>query len=307
MKTKKLMSFMLAIFMAVSMMTTLGITASAGKIVPTNEEYLDLDSTTTDIKEKKELDQNYNLTVTPLTSSSGAVTKVKLSWEINDINAVRMDNKVWDTDELKWVTASSNTIIMEPGKAKFTLENYSSVKIDATATFKADGDFKGTASYDVEGGKVTLDTANGNETYSKTNVPKAVINATISTAADDFKTANATTAATKYGTYTVTIAKQSRMLKIVFSSVNPPAYGVKINGKDVTINGNDIYSIKSGDIVTVTWDEDRTRVTVRKSLTDFENTSVVSDNSTTTTSTSHTYTVPNDDYNYVLDFAPPMT
>jgi len=275
-------------------------------VAPKNECYLDLDSTTA-IPEKKELDQNYNLTVTELPSASGTVTKVKLSWEINDINAVRMDNKVWDTTELKWVVASSNTTVMDKGTAKFTLENYSSDKIDAAVSFKAEGNFKGTASYDVANGKVTLDTANGNSTYSKTNVPKAVINATVNPGADDFKTLDATSKATKYGTYTVTIAKHSRMLKITFSSVNPPAYGITINGNDVTVNEDNIYSINSGDVVAVTWDQDRTRVTVRKSLTDFENTSVVSLNSPTTTSTSHTYTVPNDDYNYVLDFAPPMT
>ncbi len=134
MKTKKLLSFMLAIVMVVSIMATLGITASAGQIAPTNEEYLDLDSTTTNIKDSKDLDQNYNLTVTEMPSASGAVTKVKLSWEINDINAARMDNMVWDTNELKWVVASSNTTIMDNGTAKFTLENYSSVKVRATAS-----------------------------------------------------------------------------------------------------------------------------------------------------------------------------
>jgi len=72
-------------------------------VAPQNECTLDLETSTTDIKDSKELDQNYNLTVTPFTSASGAVTKVKLSWEINDINAMRIDNKVWDTTELKWV------------------------------------------------------------------------------------------------------------------------------------------------------------------------------------------------------------
>jgi len=171
------------------------------------DTFLDLDSTTTDILEKKELEQNYNLTVTTLPSRSGAVTKVKLSWEISDINAVRMDNMVWDTAELKWVAASSNTTIMDKGTAKFTLENYSSVKIDATASFQAETGFKGTASYDVTGGKVTLDTANGSDTYSKTNVPTKVINATVTTDEDDFNGLTATTTAAKYGTYTVTISK----------------------------------------------------------------------------------------------------
>jgi len=167
--------------------------------------YLDLDSTTTDIKDSKDLDQNYNLTVNEGTKTDA--TKVKLSWDIKDINATRTDNKVWDTENLCWKTDSSSTTINQQGSAKFTLENYSSVKVNATASFKAEGDFKGTASYDVEDGKVTLDTANGNDTYSKTNVPTKVINATITTAANDFDDKEATTKATKYGTYTVTISK----------------------------------------------------------------------------------------------------
>jgi len=175
-------------------------------VAPQNECWLDLDENTTDIKEKKELDQNYNLTVTEMPAASGAVTKVKLSWEINDINAVRMDNKVWDTTELKWVTASSNTNIMDNGTAKFTLENYSSVKVRATATFAAETGFDPTVEYTGKNGRITLDTANGNDTYSKTNVPTGTINVTVKPGDNDFDTLAATASATKYGTYTVTLS-----------------------------------------------------------------------------------------------------
>jgi len=205
MKTKKSLSLFLSLVMVVSMFAGPGITASAGK--PANEVYLDLEVSTTDILEKKELDQNYNLTVTTMPSRSGAASKVKLSWEINDINAARMDNMVWDTDELKWVVSSSSTEVMDNGTAKFTLENYSSDKVRATASFKAEKGFDPAVTYTGKNGRITLDTANGSDTYSKTNVPTGTINVTVKPGTDDFKTLAATASATKYGTYTVTLSE----------------------------------------------------------------------------------------------------
>jgi len=198
-----------------------GVAAVNGiyNVIPApNECCLDLDDSTTDILEEKELEQNYNLTVNEVKGAD--VTKVRLSWEISDINAARTDNMVWDTENLCWKTDSSSTTINQQGTAKFTLENYSSVKIDATASFQATGSFKGTASYDVTGGKVTLDTANGSDTYSKTNVPTKVINATVTPDDEDFNDLDATTAAKQYGIYTVTIGKAAETVTLTFTNSN---------------------------------------------------------------------------------------
>jgi|GEM_PF-2796756 len=168
------------------------------------DTYLDLDDGTATVLDSKELEQGYSLTVNEGEKANAA--KVKLTWEIKDIDATRTDNQVWDTENLCWTTGTSTTSINQVGTAKFTLENYSSIKVEATASFKAEGDFNGTASYDVKDGRVVIDTANGNDEYSAEKVPTKVINATITTDKDDFKTLDATAAA-KYGTYTVTIGK----------------------------------------------------------------------------------------------------
>jgi len=232
-----------------------------GYVSVPDECYLDLDENTTEILEKKELDQNYNLTVNE--TGYEDATKVKLSWEIKDINATRTDNKIWDTENLCWKTDSSSTTINQQGTAKFTLENYSSVKVNATATFKAEGNFKGTASYDVEGGKVTLDTANGNDTYSKTNVPTKVINATVTTAANDFDDKEATTKATKYGTYTVTISKsaETRTLYIAQSGGGWAVSSVTVNGQVVNVtktrDSDGYITVTEGDEVVVSLSQER--------------------------------------------------
>ncbi len=238
MKHSKLISLVLTIAMVLSMVAALGITASAGQIVPTNEEYLDLDSTTADIKDTKTLDQNYSLAVTPRTSASGAVTKVKVSWAITDINAMRIDNKVWDTTELKWVVASSDTVIFVDGAANFTFENYSSVKVRATASFVAETGFNPTVTYTCKNGRIILDTANGNDTYSKTNVPTGTIGVTVKPSETDFTTASATTSA-KYGTYTVTLSEdvsdyQSYVNTIATASA-PSTFVVDEANKTITI------------------------------------------------------------------------
>jgi len=245
MKTKKLLSLLITLAMVVSMVATLGTTASAAEIVtlkgstPSNECYLDLDSTTADVLEKKELDQNYNLTVTTMPSRSGAVTKVKLGWKINDINAVRMENKVWDTTELKWVVASSNTTVMDNGTAEFKLENYSTVKVRATASFKAEKGFEPTVTYSCKNGRITLDTANGNDDYSKTNVPSGTINVTVKPGDDDFKTLAATASATKYGTYTVTLSENISEYKSYAANIAnaeaPSTFVADSTAKTVTI------------------------------------------------------------------------
>jgi len=184
-----------------------------------NVAYLDLDSTTADVKDSKSIDQNYSLAVTTFTTASGGVTKVKVSWVITDINAMRIDNKVWDTTELKWVVADSETIVMDTGAANFTFENYSSVKVDASVSFTAESGFNPTVSYTDQKSKITLDTANGNSTYSKTNVPTGTIGVTVKPGTTDFTTASATDSA-KYGTYTVKIGEHSCEVCPVISAYN---------------------------------------------------------------------------------------
>jgi len=210
-----------------------------------NECYLDLESSTTDIKESKTLDQNYNLTVNDGTKTD--VTKVKLSWTINDINATRTDNKVWDTENLCWKTDSSSTEIKQAGTAKFTLENYSSVMVDAKVTFDTVEYATGkkftapTLVFDEDqdestedDGKITLETAAEDDTYSKTNVPTGKITVTVTPDADDFKTLAATTTAAGYGTYTVTISK-SLPTSFVFSGFyDGKASNATINGMNAS-------------------------------------------------------------------------
>jgi len=304
MKMKKLLSFMLTISMVLSMVAALGITASAGALMPQNDCFLDLESTTADIKDSKSIDQNYSLTVS--TGSYTDVTKVKVDWTLQDITAVRTDNQIWDPDTLSWVTADS-AVTANSATASFHLTNLSSVKVDAKVEFAAVAGFDPAVVYtgvDATSHRTTLGTVVTGTDVDTSITHDATVTVKVTPSTTDFATASATDSA-KYGTYTVTIAKQSRMLKIGFSSANPTAYGIKINGKAVTCNANNVYSINSGDVVDITWDEDRPSVDVRKTLTDFENTSLVSQNSTTT-STSYTYTVPNDAYNYVLDFCPPQ-
>jgi len=196
-----------------------------GTVGANNDCWLDLDDSTTDILEKKELEQHYNLTVNEVKGTD--VTKVKLSWEISDINAARTDNKVWNTTDLCWETSTSSTEIMQEGTAKFTLENYSSEKVNATVTFDtaeyADGKkfTAPTLAFDEDedattedDGVITLDTANGNSTYSKTNPPKGKIDVTVTPDADDFKSLSATSSAAKYGTYTVTLSKAEYSITI---------------------------------------------------------------------------------------------
>jgi len=218
MKTKKFLSVMLAMTMIIGMMVTFNITASAGKLMTENECDLDLETSTTNIPDNASFNQNYTLTET--TGGSTDVTKVKLSWEITDINVTRTANKVWDTENLCWKDGTSTTEITQAGSAKFTLENYSSVKVDAKVTFdtveyEAGKKFTApTLEFDETTGTdgiLTIDTANGNSTYSKTNVPKGVIEVTTTPVANDFTTLAKTTTATKYGSYTVTIKEQEKI------------------------------------------------------------------------------------------------
>jgi len=264
MKTKKLLSLLLAIVMVVSMMATLGISASAGQIAPTTEEWLDLDSTTTDIKDSKDLDQNYNLAVNEIIAEENeVVTKVKLSWEIKDINATRTDNKVWNTEELCWETSTSSTTINQQGTAKFTLENYSSVKVDGKVTFDTAEYEEGkkftapTIVFDEDNddnteddGVITLETANGNDTYSKSNVPTGEINVTVNPSTDDFKALSATTTATKYGTYTVTISQAKEMVTMTFTRTSSST-SLSYNGKSYDLGESFSFKVPKNSVVSI--------------------------------------------------------
>jgi|GEM_PF-5805123 len=222
---------------------------------------LDLDSTTSDILEKKELDQSYNLTVTEGEKVNAA--KVKLTWEIKDIDATRTDNQVWDTTELKWVVASSNTTIMDKGTAKFTLENYSSEKVNVAVTFDTAEYATGkkftapTLVFDEDknentkdDGVITLDTANGNSTYSKENPPKGEIDVTVTPDADDFKSLSATSSAAKYGTYTVTISQAKETVTMTFTRTSSST-SLSYNGKNYDLNESFSFEVTKNSVVSI--------------------------------------------------------
>jgi len=157
----------------------------------------------------KTFDQNY--TLVDMDGSETDVIKVKLTWEISDINATRVNNKIWDTESLAWVENGDPEIdVQNNGTAKFILENYSSVEMDVTAEFEAETGFEPEVTFDEEtgeDGKITLETANGSEIYDKTNVPTGTIIVTVAPGETDFEGKAETEDGAKYGTYKVTLSE----------------------------------------------------------------------------------------------------
>jgi len=212
-----------------------------------NVVYLDLDSTTTDIKDTKELEQKYNLTV-----EGGAYTdiiKVKLDWTLNDISATRKDAKKWDPTELKWVDDDDNDVVDAGDEvtATFKITNYSSILVYAKVQFEADdeaGFAPDSVTYtgvDENTYSTSIDTVVGDEHAVAANptAPSKTVTVKVTPSEDDFAKLAATTSATKYGTYTITISDEE--------DCDCLAAGTKITMADGTLKN--IEEIAEGDEV----------------------------------------------------------
>jgi len=209
MKTKKLITICLVLALVLLVVSSFSIVSNAGIIIPKNEANLDLDTTTTTILDSKEVAQNYTLT-----SQTGAfkdVTKVKVEWEISEISATRKEAKVWDPEQLKWVDDDANDKTSASATtAEFTITNLSSVKVEAKVEFEAETDFAPEIEYtgvDATTHKTVINTvvkANGEVDSTIVNSQKVKVKLTPDD--DDFASSSITTTATKYGTYTITLA-----------------------------------------------------------------------------------------------------
>jgi len=256
MKTRKILSLFIALFIVVTMMAGFSVTASAGKAT---NPYLDLDSTTTNIKDTKELEQKYDLTVTD--GSYKDVTKVKLEWTLNDINASRQGAKKWDPENLKWVgTGTEDVVNADETTATFKITNYSSVKIDAKVEFEAaeyaEGEeFNPTVTYtgvDATTHKTTLDTVVGanHAVEASPTAPSADVTVKVTPSEEDFAELTATTSAKKYGTYTVTISKAEELVKLTFTRTSSST-SLSYNGNNYNLNESFSFKVKKNSVVSI--------------------------------------------------------
>jgi len=251
------MKKLLSLLIAVVMMASLQVNASAAK--SDTSVYLDLDSTTTNIKDSKKLEQKYNLTV-----SDGAytdVTKVKVEWNLNDINATRQDAKKWDPDTLSWVDDDTNDVVnADEVTATFKITNYSSVKVDAKVEFEAaeyaEGEeFNPTVTYtgvDATTHKTTLDTVVGANHAVEENptAPSADVTVKVTPSEDDFAELDATTSAKKYGTYTVTISKAEELVTLTFKRTTSSA-SLSYNGNNYNMDETFSFKVKKNSAVSI--------------------------------------------------------
>jgi len=168
-----------------------------------------------DENDSQEFEQLYTLQADSISYTD--VVKVKVEWNVEDINVTYTENRIWDPDDLEWIVLKNN-VNVTGGKASFKLTNYSSVEVFGTATFNSETSLADTIDTEkivsTNSGKVVGSVVNNDKTIDSTkkaNPPSMTISVDLNDADDpaldydELIELENTDSAQLYGKYTLNI------------------------------------------------------------------------------------------------------